>query len=40
LGDGVDIQKFQSSSSVLTALPMTYDEPDPEKKSWFISAPW
>jgi hypothetical protein len=32
------IQKFQSSSSVLTALPITYDEPDPEKKSWFSSA--
>lgn len=31
-------QKSQSSSSVLTALPMTYDEPDPEKKSWFSSA--
>jgi hypothetical protein len=23
---------------VLTALPITYDEPDPEKKSWFSSA--
>jgi hypothetical protein len=32
------IQKFQSSSSVLTALPITYDEPEPEKKSWFSSA--
>lgn len=31
-------QKSQSSSSVLTALPMTYDDPDPEKKSWFSSA--
>ncbi len=31
-------QKSQSSSSVATALPMTYDEPDPEKKSWFSSA--
>ncbi len=31
-------QKSQSSSSVTTALPMTYDEPDPEKKSWFSSA--
>lgn len=31
-------QKSQSSSSVFTALPMTYDEPDPEKKSWFSSA--
>jgi hypothetical protein len=29
------IQKFQSSSSVTTALPITYDEPEPEKKSWF-----
>jgi hypothetical protein len=34
----LDIQKFQSSSSVLTALPITYDEPEPEKKSWFSSA--
>jgi hypothetical protein len=32
------IQKSQSSSSVTTALPITYDEPDPEKKSWFSSA--
>ena len=31
-------QKSQSSSCVTTALPMTYDEPDPEKKSWFSSA--
>ena len=31
-------QKSQSSSSVTTALPITYDEPDPEKKSWFSSA--
>lgn len=31
-------QKSQSSSSVFTALPMTYDEPEPEKKSWFSSA--
>lgn len=31
-------QKSQSSSSVFTALPITYDEPDPEKKSWFSSA--
>jgi hypothetical protein len=31
-------QKSQSSSSVLTALPITYDDPDPEKKSWFSSA--
>jgi hypothetical protein len=31
-------QKSQSSSSVSTALPITYDEPDPEKKSWFSSA--
>lgn len=31
-------QNSQSSSSVLTALPMTYEEPDPEKKSWFSSA--
>jgi len=31
-------QKSQSSSSVATALPMTYDEPDPLKKSWFSSA--
>jgi hypothetical protein len=29
------VQKFQSSSSVLTALPITYDEPEPQKKSWF-----
>jgi hypothetical protein len=28
-------QKSQSSSSVLTALPITYEEPEPEKKSWF-----
>lgn len=27
-------QKSQSSSSVASALPMTYDEPEPEKKSW------
>ena len=33
-----ETQKSQSSSSVATALPMTYDEPDPEKKSWFSSA--
>jgi hypothetical protein len=33
------IQKFQSSSSVTTALPMTYDDPDPEKKSWFSAPP-
>jgi hypothetical protein len=31
-------QKSQSSSSVLSALPMTYEDPDPEKKSWFSSA--
>ena len=31
-------QKSQSSSSVASALPITYDEPDPEKKSWFSSA--
>jgi hypothetical protein len=31
-------QKSQSSSSVVTALPITYDEPEPEKKSWFSSA--
>lgn len=31
-------QNAQSSSSVATALPMTYDDPDPEKKSWFSSA--
>ncbi|KJL39268.1 hypothetical protein RS81_02111 [Microbacterium terrae] len=31
-------QKSQSSSSVASALPMTYDEPEPEKKSWFSSA--
>jgi hypothetical protein len=31
-------QKSQSSSSVLSALPITYDDPDPEKKSWFSSA--
>jgi len=31
-------QKSQSSSSVATALPITYDEPDPLKKSWFSSA--
>jgi hypothetical protein len=29
------VQNSQSSSSVLTALPITYDEPEPEKKSWF-----
>src|SRR5271163_1040893 len=32
------IQKSQSSSSVTTAFPITYDDPDPEKKSWFSSA--
>jgi site-specific recombinase XerD len=32
------LQKSQSSSSVTTALPITYDEPEPEKKSWFSSA--
>jgi hypothetical protein len=32
------VQKSQSSSSVLTALPITYDDPEPEKKSWFSSA--
>ena len=31
-------QKSQSSSSVASALPMTYEEPDPLKKSWFSSA--
>ena len=31
-------QKSQSSSSVATALPMTYELPEPEKKSWFSSA--
>ena len=31
-------QKSQSSSSVASALPMTYDEPEPLKKSWFSSA--
>lgn len=31
-------QKSQSSSSVSSALPITYDEPEPEKKSWFSSA--
>ncbi len=31
-------QKSQSSSSVATALPITYDEPEPEKKSWFSFA--
>ena len=31
-------QKSQSSSSVTTALPITYELPDPEKKSWFSSA--
>jgi hypothetical protein len=25
---------------VLTALPITYDEPEPEKKSWFSSRTW
>ena len=30
-------QKSQSSSSVASALPMTYDEPEPLKKSWFSS---
>lgn len=33
-----ETQKSQSSSSVTTALPITYDEPEPEKKSWFSSA--
>lgn len=31
-------QKSQSSSSVLTALPITYEDPEPEKKSWFSVA--
>ena len=31
-------QKSQSSSSVFTALPITYEDPEPEKKSWFSSA--
>ncbi len=31
-------QKSQSSSSVSSALPMTYELPEPEKKSWFSSA--
>lgn len=31
-------QKSQSSSSVASALPMTYEDPEPEKKSWFSSA--
>ena len=30
-------QKSQSSSSVFSAVPMTYEEPEPEKKSWFSS---
>ncbi len=33
-------QKSQSASSVTTALPITYDEPEPEKKSWFCSPTW
>jgi integrase len=37
-GADLRVQKSQSSSSVLTALPITYDEPEPEKKSWFSSA--
>ena len=24
----------------MTALPITYDDPEPEKKSWFSSATW
>lgn len=28
-------QKSQSASSVVTVLPITYDDPEPEKKSWF-----
>ena len=31
-------QKSQSSSVVASAVPMTYEEPEPEKKSWFSSA--
>ena len=31
-------QKSQSSSSVSSALPITYELPEPEKKSWFSSA--
>ena len=31
-------QKSQSSSVVASAVPITYDEPEPEKKSWFSSA--
>jgi hypothetical protein len=27
------VEKSQSSSSVLTAVPITYEEPEPEKKS-------
>jgi Phage integrase family len=33
-------QKSQSSSSVTTALPITYDDPEPEKKSWFSAGSW
>ena len=38
LGGSAPNQKSQSSSSVASALPITYDEPEPEKKSWFSSA--
>ena len=33
-------KKFQSSSSVMTASPITCEEPDPEKKSWISSPTW
>ena len=36
----LQVQKSQSSSSVLIALPITYEEPEPEKKSWFYTATW
>ena len=38
---GLDLvfQKSQSSSSVASALPMTYEDPEPEKKSWIEDPP-
>ena len=36
---GQEPQKSQSSSLVCSALPMTYEEPEPLKKSWFSSEP-
>ena len=34
-GDNLRLQKSQSSSSVTMALPITYDDPDPEQVRGF-----